>query len=170
MSNIRSPRVFHGCARERLQMRKRVQRGEKCTLFAAKAPFHVKWLYSFLYVQWQEFGHSLWGQKVSLLMSALFEGLSDIQAVVTPTIDGLAGKQVCVCACGCKTITCSTPPLRNWDKVRQMVNTPQLYFQMCWKSVLFPSKVFITFALGYLPWHESHTDLNHFQFTSEYIT
>ncbi len=32
-------------------------------------------------------------------MSACFEGLSDIQAVVTPTIDGLNGKQVCVCVC-----------------------------------------------------------------------
>lgn len=32
-------------------------------------------------------------------MSACFEGLSDIQAVVTPTIDGLNGKQVCVWVC-----------------------------------------------------------------------
>ncbi len=79
----------------------------------SSALFHVRWLYAFLYVQREEFGYSLWGQKVSLLMSLCFEGLSDIQAVVTPTIDGLNGKQVCVCMCGCKTITCSTPPMRN---------------------------------------------------------
>ncbi len=37
-------------------------------------------------------------------MSFCFEGLSDLQAVVTPTIDGLNGKQVCVCVCVCACV------------------------------------------------------------------
>ncbi len=81
----------------------------------SSALFHVKWLYAFLYVQRQEFGYSLWGQKVSLLMSFCFEGLSDLQAVVTPTIDGLNGKQVCVCVCACVGVKPSLVPLHPWE-------------------------------------------------------
>lgn len=168
MSNIRSPRVFHVCALERLQMLKRVQRGGniRCLLRKLGSLSRQMALLFSLCAMTGIWSFTLRSKGEPINVSPLWR--SKWYTSCSDPHNRWFSWQTSVC--GCKTITCSTPPMRNWGKVRQMVNTPQLYFQMCWKSALFPNKVFITFALGYSPWHESHTILNHFQFTSEFIT
>ncbi len=60
MSNIRSPAVFHGCVRERLQIRKRVQRGGNlCRLLQKLGSLSRQMALCFSYVQREEFGYSL---------------------------------------------------------------------------------------------------------------